>query len=127
MRTFRRKSVREKDIEKSILEWLNYQPGVYAFKVNTTGIFDPSKGVYRTVKNKYIALGCADIIGVLPAGIFLAIEVKTPTTIKRYLNSPTPSDLRQRQFITLVRLKMGVAMCVSSLDEVIEALKPWIK
>ncbi len=126
MRALRSTPVREKDIENSILQWLNLQPNTFAFKVNTTGIYDPQSGKFRTVQNKYIAKGCSDILGLLPGGIFLAIEVKTPTTIKRFLNKPTESDFRQQHFLNNIILRKGVAMVASSLEEVMNLVYPYI-
>ena len=48
-----------------------YQNGGYAWRASSTGIFDKSKGGYRTAPKK----GVADVLGLL-RGKFLAIEVK---------------------------------------------------
>jgi penicillin-binding protein-related factor A (putative recombinase) len=101
----------EKQIEKTILTWLNYQPEVFAFKVNTTGIYDPVRKVFRTIKNPFIHAGTADIIG-LRAGIFFAIEVKTVKNMKRV------SDVQVR-FLNRVRLSKGYAIVATSLADVI--------
>lgn len=65
----------EKQIESQILDWLNLQPEVFAFKINTTGIYDPTRKCFRTIKNPHIHKGTSDIIG-LKKGRFFAIEVK---------------------------------------------------
>ena len=116
----------EKQIENSILQWLNLN-GIFAFKINTTGIYDPTKNVFRSIQNKYIQKGCADILGVLPGGRFLAIEVKTPTTIKRFLNRPTDADKRQIKFLDTIERKRGIGIVVSCLEEVTIHLEEFVK
>jgi penicillin-binding protein-related factor A (putative recombinase) len=112
----------EKQIETQILGWINHQTNCFAFKVNTVGVYDSKKGVYRRNLNPFVMRGTADIIGIC-RGIFLAIEVKTPTTIKRFRNNPTQADRLQQLFLMRVEQKGGIAACVCSLDEVIELLK----
>jgi len=40
----------EGELQKLILEWLNYQPGIWAQRVQNTGIWDPQRKVFRTLK-----------------------------------------------------------------------------
>lgn len=65
----------EKDLETRILNWLNSIEGCFAIKINTTGIFDPVRKVYRKNTNPHIHNGTSDILG-LYKGSFFAIEVK---------------------------------------------------
>lgn len=65
----------EKKIEEAILTYLNYQPGCYAFKVNTVGIYDQRKRVFRRI-SKWIIRGTADILCCY-RGFFIAFEVKS--------------------------------------------------
>ena len=46
--------------------------GVYAWRNNTTGIYDPSRGHFRTASKK----GVSDIIAI-DRGHFIGIEIKT--------------------------------------------------
>jgi hypothetical protein len=67
-------SMKESDIHKSILDWLAYHR-ILAFKHRNVGIMKPN--------GSYIPLpaqerGISDILGCLPDGRFLAIEVKAP-------------------------------------------------
>ena len=64
----------EKQIESQMIDWLNYQPSCFAFKVNTMGVFDPVRKSYRRL-GKHVIAGTSDIIGVCE-GIMFAIEVK---------------------------------------------------
>lgn len=65
----------EKALEKEILDYLNLIPDVFAFKVNTVGIYDRRAGTYRKNNNPHIHNGTADILGTYK-GNFFAIEVK---------------------------------------------------
>ena len=111
----------EKQIETSILTYLNHQPNTLAFKINTTGVFDPTRKVFRKNKNPFIIPGCSDILG-LHAGRFFAIEVKTPQAYKRIVKSLTlpPSDMRQKAFLEKVSHRGGLSLLAYSLDQVIE-------
>lgn len=70
----------EKEIENSVLEYLRYQVGVFAFKVNTMGVYDQRGGFYRKL-SKFILPGTPDIIAcvsVKGVGVFLCFECKAP-------------------------------------------------
>ena len=58
--------------------------------------------------------GISDILGILPGGIFLAVECK----VKK--NKPTPNQL---DFMRRVVKAGGVALVAYSLDDVIDLLK----
>lgn len=111
----------EKQIENLILQWLNSQPGTFAFKVQTTGIYDTKKKVFRTA-SKHVFKGTSDILGI-KGGIFFAIEVKTPKSLKTALSKPKPSDIRQMEFLEIVKRHEGFGVRVCSLDQVIEFMK----
>ena len=65
----------EKQIENQILDWLNLIDGCFAIKINTVGIFDPKRKVYRKNNNPHIHNGTSDILACY-RGRFCAIEVK---------------------------------------------------
>jgi len=67
----------EKKIENAILTYLSFLPDCFAWKNNTTGIYDPTTGKWRKTKNRFAINGVADILGVYK-GRALAIEVKAP-------------------------------------------------
>lgn len=112
----------EKQIESQILEWLNLRPGIFAFKVNTTGIYDPTRKCFRTVKNPHIHKGTSDIIG-CKNGRFFAIEVKTPAAYKKVIRKATESYLQQVEFIMAVQAHGGESIMVNCLDDVIEFIE----
>lgn len=66
----------EKSIEKEILQYLNIRPNWFAFKINCTGTYDPTKKVFRK-KSSYSINGISDIIAVYK-GLIVCLEVKTP-------------------------------------------------
>tara|TARA_A100001015_G_scaffold307426_1_gene403312 strand:- start:5021 stop:5380 length:360 start_codon:yes stop_codon:yes gene_type:complete len=111
--------VKEKDIERDILDYLYDLPRdkVYFFKVNTVGIYDPVRRQYRRNFNPHIVKGVSDILGVLD-GKFVAIEVKTPKTRKRV-------SVDQKKFLDQVNSSGGigfVATCIEDVDLVIGKL-----
>lgn len=101
----------EQDVQTEILDWLNSN-GIFAFRVNTTGIYDARTGVYRR-PGKFFMKGCSDIVGLMPNGRFLAIECKA---IKGRL-SP-----EQATFIDKIKRQGGFAMVARSLEDVKGAL-----
>jgi len=68
--------LKEKDIERLILDWLNAQPGCKAWKNKSMGTFDPIRGIYRANHSKYSEKGSSDILGIWN-GKMLCIEVKS--------------------------------------------------
>jgi hypothetical protein len=104
--------VLESDIQTEILDWLN-RAGVFAFRVNTAGIYDARSGVYRR-PSKYFMKGCSDILACLPGGRMLAIECKT---IKGRL-SP-----EQAVFLDKMRRQGAIPMVARSVFEVEDQLK----
>jgi penicillin-binding protein-related factor A (putative recombinase) len=101
----------EKQIEKLILQWLNAQADIFAFKINTVGIFDTVRKVYRKNLNPHVHVGTSDIVGCC-RGFFFAFEVKTPSAFKRKIPDA------QARFIDRVRLYDGMAHVVCSLEQV---------
>jgi penicillin-binding protein-related factor A (putative recombinase) len=104
----------EKEIETSILQYLEHLPGCFAWKSNTVGVFDPAKRVYRKSKNKFAINGVSDILGIYH-GRFLAIEVKRPS------NKERPEH--QVQFIQNILKQGGIAFFATSVEEVKEKLR----
>jgi hypothetical protein len=105
----------EKAIETQILEYLDYLPGCFAWKNNNTGIFDPTKKVFRKPKGRFLINGISDIIGMYK-GKALFIEVKTPKTIKRV-------SVDQKEFLRRVGELGAIALVASSIEDVQNALK----
>ena len=102
----------EKAIEKHILAFLRAK-GIFAWKNQSQGTYDAKKGVYRRPMNPFMIKGVSDILGILPDGKFLAIEVKSARG--------KPSD-DQRDFIERILRDNGVAFVARSVEEVELAL-----
>ena len=105
-----RRNTPETDLVRAILQLLRLR-GIYAWRNNTTGVYDPVKGVFR----KFTGLkGVSDVLGVLPDGRFLAIEAKAP----KGRSSP-----EQQTFIDDINGWGGLAFLARSLADVDEALR----
>ena len=104
----------EKRVENAILEYLHMK-GIFCWKQNSGGIFDPSKKIFRKNKNPFIINGVSDILGVLPNGRFLAIEVKTPNSSRS--NKTYASD-NQKFFIANIKANGGLAFIARSVEDV---------
>jgi hypothetical protein len=120
-----RLSTKETDIVRACLDWLALHR-IKAWRMNNAGIFDPVKKIHRTFHG---LRGVSDILGILPQrvrladgsdetfGNFLAIEVKKPGEKPR-------AD--QEVFLQDIREQGGVALCVHSLRELEEQLRPYL-
>jgi hypothetical protein len=102
------------DLTRQCLDYLTLR-GVFAFRVNTTGVWDPVRKVYRTFQG---LKGVSDILGLLPLdspfpGRMLAVEVKAGRDV-------LSED--QRYFLDTVNDNGGLAFAVRSLDDLIAAL-----
>jgi len=67
-------SIYENELTKSVLTLLAYN-NIFAWRQNNGGVYDPSTKRYRA--NSSMS-GVPDIIGILPDGKFLGIEIKSP-------------------------------------------------
>lgn len=103
----------EKSIENGILRWLNLS-GIFAWKNQSVGIFDPVKKIYRRSNNPFHIKGVSDVLGILPDGRLLAIEVKSAT------GRASPEQIA---FIDKINTAGGLAFVARSLDEVQEKIK----
>ena len=94
----------EQPIQRAILEYLRWKH-IFCWKTTTTGIYVKSRNTW--IPNQ--APGVADILGILPGGRLLAIEVKSP----KGRVSP-----HQQQFIDEVNQRGGLAFVARSVEEV---------
>ena len=101
----------EIEIQNAILTYLNMRGDCFAFRVNTAGIYDPIKKVFRN-PGQFSLKGTADIIGVIQ-GRFLAIEVKT---------EKGKVSKEQEAFLMKVEKMAGLAFVARSLEGVQNAL-----
>lgn len=101
----------EKDIENAILAYLHYNK-VFAWKNQSTGIYDPRLKTFRRINNPFHIKGVPDILGIFK-GRPLAIEVKSKG------NYPSPE---QKAFMERFRANGGVCFIARSVDDVIKNL-----
>lgn len=120
--------ISEKEIENTILTWLRNK-GVFAWKNQSVGVFNPRKNVFMKSHNPHHINGVADILGVID-GKILAIEVKKPVYLKKTgWKKRSQEDLEklasddQVLFVNNVRSLGGIAFYADSLEIVKENLK----
>lgn len=100
----------EKEIENQILGWLNLQHDIFVWKANTTGMYDPTKNVYRSLRG-FAIKGISDILGIhAPSGRMIAIEVKTPARRKQV-------SAEQEYFLDRVTAFGGMAGVATCLED----------
>lgn len=100
----------EKDIQKVCLDYLQ-RKGFFVWKNSSTGIFDPTRKIFRTNAGMK---GIPDLIGLLPDGRFLGVEIKRP---ENHLSAG------QKIFHERIAENNGIAIVVHSLEELIADLK----
>lgn len=99
--------VPEKVIQKQILQFLTAHK-IFVFRINTTGVFDPVRQVFRPLSG-FSLKGVADILGLLPNGKFIAIEVKTATGRQ---------SMEQKMFEQAVIKNNGIYILARDVDDV---------
>jgi len=101
----------ENFLKNQIMEYLHLKR-VFAWRQNTGAFVMEKDGKKRFIRCGIV--GCSDIIGILPNGKFLAIEVKVPG---RKLTA------RQKEFLEMIRKNNGIAIVAFCLDDVMEAIE----
>lgn len=107
----------EKEVENGILYFLTNQVGVFAFKINTIGVYDQRGGFYRKL-SKYVLPGTPDIlacVNVNGVGVFVGFEVKS----EKGRQSKTQKDFQE----ALQAKGKGFYFLVRSIKEAEDALK----
>lgn len=97
----------EKIIQKQILQFLTAY-GIFVFRVNVYGIYSQKFQGYRKLP-PFSMRGMADILGILPGGRFLAIEVKT---------TKGKQSIWQKHFEDLVKRAGGIYILARSVNDV---------
>src|SRR6267154_5037238 len=103
------KSVKESVYQKAILEYLQAK-GILVWRNHSTGIYNPKGGGFIPLGKP----GVSDILGILPNGRFLAIEVKTPK-----------GKLSENQifFLDDINIRGGLAFMAITIDDVEKEFK----
>ena len=100
----------ERDVVKAVLDALALCPSVAWFQRMNVGQFKVGERVIRCG-----FVGCADVIGMLRGGTFLAIECKRPS------KNPTEEQLA---FLCAVSAEGGMAFVARCADDVFTHLRP---
>lgn len=109
----------EKEIEKEIFTLL-YQIGIFCWKHDSVGIWDPKKKIFRSNNNPNRMKGISDICGIIPyysddkplaRALFIEVKSKTGTL------SP-----EQRVFLARVLELGAIAFVARSTEDVIKNL-----
>lgn len=106
----------ERIIESEILYFLR-KSKIFSWKNVTGGYFDPVRKIFRKQTSPYAINGTSDILGVLPDGKFLAIEVKSKT------GRPSPEQVL---FIDNVTKNGGIAFIARSVEDVKDQLNAYL-
>lgn len=87
--------------------------GVFFFIHDSVGIFDPKTKRFRRNTSPYRIKGVSDILGILPGGRFLAIELKSATgTLTK----------EQKSFLEAIRASGGVSFMARGIEDVKKGL-----
>ena len=108
---------KEKEIENNILMFLGHL-GLFCWKNQSVGVYNVQRGVFMRSRNIYHIKGVSDILGLMPDGRMLAIEVKSKT------GRISPEQMK---FITLVNKNGGVAFVSRSIQQTWDQLKTHLK
>lgn len=101
----------ETALVKACLDYLRLR-GIMAWRTNSGAMTVESKGKKRFVRFNG-AQGCSDVLGILPGGMFLAVECKMPG------KNPTPL---QRAFLDAVVRAGGASFVIHDLGELQDCL-----
>jgi len=97
-------------IKSAILNFLSLK-GIFCWINKSQGTWDPARKIFRKNNSAHEIKGVADILGIMPDGRLLAIEVKSKT------GHLTPE---QRRFIDAVNNRNGLAFVARSIEDVLK-------
>ncbi|MCX7698803.1 MAG: VRR-NUC domain-containing protein [Candidatus Goldbacteria bacterium] len=103
------KLIYEKDIQRDILSFLRLNK-IFCWKNNNVGIYKKETGSYIPSQIQ----GISDIIGILPDGRFLAIEIKR--------EGGKLTD-KQIEFLNNIKKNNGLTIIAYSVKDVVEKLQ----
>ena len=99
---------RSAELTKAIIDYLNLT-GNFVWRNNTTGLYDPTKKVFR--KNPGQKKGVADICGITKTGRGLFVEVKTTDKMSK----------DQLRFKTEIERRHGIFIEARKLEDITES------
>ena len=104
----------ESRVLADVRAWLSLH-NVPHWRINTAGTpLHDGSGRYRPAPQR----GISDVLGILPGGVFLAVEVKAP---KGKLSED------QRRFLLDVKEAGGVGIYVRGVEDLSEQLLPYVE
>src|SRR5215510_2882847 len=103
-------NLREKDVQKVILDWVNTLPDVKVWRRNVGAFGGEYKGKKRFIR--FGQRGQADLEGIAPGGIHIEIETKRPKNSER--------TFEQRVWIDDLVRHGAIAFFASNLDQCVE-------
>lgn len=103
--------MKESDIQRQIIDYLRHRK-VFAWRNNTRTVFISGRPL------KFGIIGGGDIIGILPGGRFLSVEVKAPGSTTKKSRAEA-----QGQFKAAINESGGVAITARSVEDVMRALE----
>lgn len=109
-----RVKIKESDLQRQIIDFINIQPRLFCWRAPSRGVFDVQRGVFRTSDT---IRGISDILGLVKSsGRLFAIELKAPGRPRR--GSP-----EQELFLAKIKSMGGLSGVARSIEEVVEILK----
>jgi len=115
--------MKETSIKNQILDYLALR-NIFCWLTNTQGNFNQKTKSYY--KNPRLLNGVSDIIGILPDGKLLAIEVKSNETKNKKGDFKNTLSEYQEDFLKRVSALNGVAFMARSIDDVDKFLIDYI-
>jgi hypothetical protein len=114
----------EKEFQNQVLEYLTARH-IMCWPNAAVSVFDPKRGRFRKSNNRFHRNGIPDILGILPDGRFLGIELKRPPEGKRkpetLQNMLSPE---QKHFIDDASSFGAVCFVADSLEAISAKLPP---
>ena len=107
----------EKDIQKSILAYLQYKKGWFVWKNKNQGTYNP---VTKTFYNNSTKKGISDILGMTTKGRFIAVEVKTIQGLRKFERNKFKlgtTEFYENQFLEQVKVNGGIGILATSVED----------
>lgn len=110
------KNVSANDLTKHVLKILDLK-GFKAWRNNTTGVYDPTKKIFR--RNPALLKGVPDVLGYhKKTALFICVEVKS---------GKDKLSQEQINFLNDVKLSGGLQFVIHNMDDIEEMNKVLVK
>ena len=96
----------ETQIQHAMVDYLRLKYNAFVWVNKNPGTYDPVRNVFR--RNTTMK-GISDLIGLLPGGRFLAVEVK---------RKGNHMSQDQKRFLEEIRASGGIAFCARSFEDI---------